>query len=367
LITVRYIDDRKKESAKQAILDVFAVYSRFGCKVTTILWDGEGAVSSLKTTIELLGVQVEQCAKNEHVPTIERAIRQLKERVRAYWNTLPFKLTHLMLIHLVYHLVSRINQIPRSTSAIEGVSPLKKLTGKDVDYSIECALEFGDFVQANEDNTVTNTMAARTFPAICLGPARNLQGSYFFLNLLTWSVMKRRGFTKFPLSNEFISRINAKASRDWAVYGRDGLTFRYQHADIINFEDDQDDREEPDNTPEVTPIPEVTIEEEVANLPQPDTGNVPDYFQEEAAEEVDYEPHYFTEEPVEPVVQFDEAVQQETPYNLRNTPERRARRGQLGLLQNTILSTYNVSKGVKEWGKEVTDSMRAEIGGIPKN
>jgi hypothetical protein len=125
LITVRYIDDRKKESAKQAILDVFAVYSRFGCKVTTILWDGEGAVSSLKTTIELLGVQVEQCAKNEHVPTIERAIRQLKERVRAYWNTLPFKLTHLMLIHLVYHLVIRINQIPRSTSAIEGVSPYK--------------------------------------------------------------------------------------------------------------------------------------------------------------------------------------------------------------------------------------------------
>jgi hypothetical protein len=75
LITVRYISDRKRESAKLGIEDTFAIYSKFGCKVTTVLWDGEGAVSSLKSTIELLGVQVEQCAKNEHVPVVERAIR----------------------------------------------------------------------------------------------------------------------------------------------------------------------------------------------------------------------------------------------------------------------------------------------------
>jgi hypothetical protein len=37
LITVRYISDRKRESAKLGIEDTFAIYSKFGCKVTTVL------------------------------------------------------------------------------------------------------------------------------------------------------------------------------------------------------------------------------------------------------------------------------------------------------------------------------------------
>jgi hypothetical protein len=143
------------------------------------------------------------------------------------------------------------------------VSPLKKLTGKDIDYSIECGLEFGDFVQANEDNTLTNCMEARTFPAICLGPAKNLQGSYYFLNIQSWKILRRRSFTKMPISNENIQRINLKAGRDWELYGRQGLTFRFQEVDVNDFEEEgeaEDNREDDPAAPvanveDVQPLP----------------------------------------------------------------------------------------------------------------
>jgi hypothetical protein len=57
-------------------------------------------------------------------------------------------------------------------------------------------------------------MQSRTFPAICLGPVGNIQGSYYFLNLNTWEVNKRRGWVKLPLPNEIIQKINAKSARE---------------------------------------------------------------------------------------------------------------------------------------------------------
>jgi hypothetical protein len=209
-------------------------------------------------------------------------------------------------------------------------------------------------------------MEARTFPAICLGPAKNLQGSYYFLNIQSWKILRRRSFTKMPISNENIQRINLKAGRDWELYGRQGLTFRFQEVDVNDFEEEGEAEDNQDDDP-ATPVADV---EDVQPLPVENNQEVnyePDYFVEDEEEEVDYEPNYFTQEPEEPEEpeapeeHFDEPVQQQTPYNLRDTAERRRRRGQLGLLQNIVLSTYNVSKGLKVWGKEAEDSMKVEM------
>ncbi|MGZ7341295.1 hypothetical protein ACXWSB_09285, partial [Streptococcus pyogenes] len=86
----------------------------------------------------------EQSSKNEHVATIERAIRQIKERVRGFINTLPYDVTKEMAIYLVYYLVLMINSIPRATSSLE-ISPKEKLTGKKLDYNTDFQLEFGDY------------------------------------------------------------------------------------------------------------------------------------------------------------------------------------------------------------------------------
>ena len=60
--------------------------------------------------------------RNEHVPEVERAGRTLIERVRAVWNTLPFKLTSSMIIGLTYYACKMINIFPKVNS-IGGVAP----------------------------------------------------------------------------------------------------------------------------------------------------------------------------------------------------------------------------------------------------
>ena len=116
VLMVRYLSDRKTSTMETAIKQMLSSYSKYNVKITMIVCDGEGAISALKASIEGLGVQIEQSSKNEHVATIERAIRQIKERVRGFINTLPFTATKEMAIYLVYYLVSMINSVPRSTS-----------------------------------------------------------------------------------------------------------------------------------------------------------------------------------------------------------------------------------------------------------
>lgn len=335
MLVVAYMDDKKKDSLEININKTIAQYAKFRVKVTSIICDGESAVAALKIPLEMQGISVDISSKNEHVSVIERAGRQLKERVRAFINTLPFNLTKEMLIYLVYYLTSMINSFPRSTSALEGVSPKEKLTGKVLDYNLDCQLEFGDYVQANEDDTRTNTMNARTFPAICLGPVGNIQASYYFMSLLTFEVVRRRSWVKMPLPNEVIDKINAKSSREEVTYQRGGLRFRLGETELMN---DDDEHEEDVNQVESN------IDEEVKN---------------DEVEEINYEPDYFHEELPLPLDNNDDEVSEEVdqPYNLRQTPARLQWKEKYG----SVYHTYNVLKGIKQYGEEAKESMKREM------
>ena len=106
------------------------------------------------------------------------------------------------------------------------MSPKTKLTGKELDYLVDCQLEFGEYVQANEDNTKTNPMNARTFPAICLGPVGNVQGSYYFLSLETWEVVKRRSWQRLPSPTCSLRRLTLRLDRRQLIIALDQLKFR---------------------------------------------------------------------------------------------------------------------------------------------
>ena len=343
LLVVTYLRNRKEETLYKGIKEHMAVYGKYNVKVVTIMIDGEGAIAPLKSTIELQGVGVEQCSKAEHVPTIERAIRQVKERTRSFINTLPFRLTIEMLIYLIEFLVSMINLFPKSTSVID-ISPIKKLTNRDIDYDAYCKLEFGDYVQANEENSVTNSMKARTFPAICLGPVKNLQGSYYFMNLTTFSVVKRRAWVKMPLPNEIIVKINARASRDAQTLG-DQIKFTFNDHDLNEDEEQMQDSEEP---------PIVENNEEHLTPPENEIDFDPHYFEED--DEVDFNPHYFEEENRDESNQ--DSVEPTHPYNLRKTAARQAYIEKYSMI---AVSTYNVEKSIKQWGDEAKDSMKKEM------
>jgi hypothetical protein len=98
---------------------MLAAYAARRFTVSAMMFDGESALSTLTSYIQSKGIQVNTTAKNEHVPDIERACRTIKERVRAFWNTLPYKLSQILVIYLVYYCISAINMTPKQGTAFD--------------------------------------------------------------------------------------------------------------------------------------------------------------------------------------------------------------------------------------------------------
>jgi hypothetical protein len=182
--TAEYIANRKLKQLFQASKNVQAVYAARGFQLKSMLMDGEFV--PLKHELATIGIVLNTTAANEHVPKIERQIRVIKERVRATRHSLPFKMIPLiMLIELIYSTILWINAFPPKGGVSTNLSPRNIITGIQFDYHKHCKLQFGSYVQAHQEPSPTNTQAARTVGAICLGPTGNIQGSYKFLNLRT--------------------------------------------------------------------------------------------------------------------------------------------------------------------------------------
>jgi hypothetical protein len=207
LITVRNLQNRGGREIADLIRQLNSVYRQRGYRIDTIMSDGEGGMKNSESHIGALGIKTNFASKGEHVPEVERAIRQVKERVRGFMTTLPYKMDELMIIHLVYYCVAAINSIPRSG---ESESPKEVFTGVKIDYSRDCKLGFGEYVQVHDDNAITNTMEPRTLGAISLGNSGNAQGAYKFLLLHSWKVVQRRSWKVLPIPEEVITFINNK-------------------------------------------------------------------------------------------------------------------------------------------------------------
>ena len=352
LLVVRYLHDRKMSTVELAVTQTIASYSKHDVIIKMIVCDGEGAISALKASIEGMGVQLEQASKNEHVASIERAIRQIKERVRAFIHSLPFQPTKEITIYLVYYIVGMINNIPRSTSVVE-MSPKEKLTGKKLDYNSDFQIQFGEYCQANEEDNLKNSMKSRTFPAICLGPVGNIQSSYYFLSLNSWQVVKRRQWIKLPIPNDVIDKINAKAKTQQSK-------MPISSEPLVPLDEDEESE-----------VAEETNDEQILQW-----NYEPDYFHEE--EELDgqngNEPDYFHEEEYQSEANEEHSNDQEVAqrpdkkahgYNLRKTPQREAWNNKFNenifMMYFNVLATYNIKKAVQEYGDEGTQSMLKEM------
>ena len=81
--------------------------------------------------------------------------------------------------------------------------------------------------------------------------------------------------------------------------------------------------------------------------------------QNDEIEEINYEPDYFHDEPWFPLDKYDdvESEEVEKPYNLRQTPARLKWQEKYG----SVFHTYNVLKGIKQYGDETKESMKKEM------
>ncbi len=212
LIAVQHLEDGKDHNAiLKGFKSVMQLYNKHNFKITHFISDTEAGLQRIEGALNELGITYVPASKNQHVGEVERCIRQVKERVRAFVNTLPYLLTKLMVLHVVYFCVRMINSIPHEG---DDQSPRELLTGKKLDFKTDCKIEFGAYAQVNEDNSVTNTMASRTVGAICLGPSNESSSSYRFLSLLTWKIITRGSWTILPIPPEVIDIISKKAIED---------------------------------------------------------------------------------------------------------------------------------------------------------
>jgi hypothetical protein len=147
LLIVVYLENRGVKEVRNALMLNRAAYGKYGISIKAIYCDGEGAIGSLKSIFEAEGCKVEIASKSSHVPEVERAIRVIKERVRGFVTTLPYKLPSLVLIHAVYYQVTMINHFPKSSSVDPHISPKALLAGTQIDYKKDCQLKFGEYVQ----------------------------------------------------------------------------------------------------------------------------------------------------------------------------------------------------------------------------
>ena len=107
--------------------------------------------------------------RNQHVPEIERAIRTMKERIRALWHAMVYQsIPKVMVIYLVYRQIKWLNSFPPKGGISAYCGPRTIMGATPIDYETHCKFQFGDYVQVECISNPTNTMEERTKDAICI-------------------------------------------------------------------------------------------------------------------------------------------------------------------------------------------------------
>lgn len=212
---------REREAIGDALMKIINQYRSRGFTIDIVLYDSEKGVEACKQLLHAEGIELNLASAGQHVPIIERAIRQIKERIRAIVTTLPYQLPLKLMTYLVDYAVMTINMFPKTTS-YDKTSPREQFTGRKLNYRRDLKATFGEYAQVEIPNIVSNeTRQPRTEGAIALLPTGNLQGSVLFYILGTGSIVSRENFTLLPMPKEVIDKMNSLAPRQKGKGRRD--------------------------------------------------------------------------------------------------------------------------------------------------
>jgi hypothetical protein len=87
--TVAWLKNAKADTILKQITYVRNIYIKRGFLLE--IFEVDGQFEPLRGAISEMGVTLNRCSREEHVPVAERRICTLKERCRCIWTTLPFK------------------------------------------------------------------------------------------------------------------------------------------------------------------------------------------------------------------------------------------------------------------------------------
>ena len=206
--SVVHIKNRKTAVLRGALWKILAKIDQQHYEVSYILTDNEGGVTALFPELQRAGYGINPAGAGDHVPIVERKIRTIKERVRAYLQSIPYTLMFSLLRYLVEFCVTMINLLP-DDQRVDPTSPHETFTGLKVDYNRQLRISFGDYAECkNPNRKPINGPKPRSDPCIALLPTLNQQGSYVFFDLGTRRTVIRSKWVELPLSDDIIDRCN---------------------------------------------------------------------------------------------------------------------------------------------------------------
>lgn len=240
-VVIQHISDRSADSLYKGVTAIIGQYRQHDYIVKYLYTDGESGMKAIEGDLQHnFGVQLQISNRNEHVPQAERAIRQIKERMRSFIATLPYTLSPTFLMYLANFCSTCINLVPRKGKAI---SPRELLTGIKPDFNVFARAKFGEYAQVSVDDTVTNHMGPRTVGAICLGPRATLaKPTYMWYVLSTGRVINRNSWTPIPMPDDVIELLNQRAH---TAHGR-----QVSADDLLGEEILDDTERDPDDAPD---------------------------------------------------------------------------------------------------------------------
>ena len=214
--TAEAVTSTSMNEYKAKLTNVLRIYQNAGFRVSCVYCDGE--FKPLKNwLLDDYDIKMNATSAREHVPEAERNIRVIKERVRAIYHGLPFQaMPKLLLQYLVSDVARKLNYFPNPGSVSPYYSPRELLHQRKLEFDKHCAIPQFAYVQAHEEPTHTNGMAARSLDCLYLRPTTNIQGGHELFNLQTHRVITRRSVTVIPMPQRVIDAINDLAKSDGA-------------------------------------------------------------------------------------------------------------------------------------------------------
>jgi len=108
--------------------------------------------------------------------------------------------------------VQKLNMFPVKGGISAYYSPRTLLGLPPLDYDKNCSIPFGAYVQANQDNSPTNTAAPRIVDAIYLRATTGYQGGHELFTLHTQQVITRSRAVEIPATDHIIRRVQLMAT-----------------------------------------------------------------------------------------------------------------------------------------------------------
>ena len=143
----------------------------------------------------------------------------------------------------------QLNIFPAKGGISPYYSPHVLLDGRQYDYEKDYQVQFGSYVQANNNVNPTNTNAPRTIDGIYLRPDSNIQGGHQVMSLSTGLVIYPRKVTVIPITDSIIKLVE-KMGYDQGIKSlklknrKKNIFYPVEWTPGVDFEENEDEDDE---------------------------------------------------------------------------------------------------------------------------